>query len=371
MNKYINFVNEFHEWNALSLEFIDNQLAKHLKENEENQTEIEIILDFLYLNQETEISKIGYKTILEKTEKWYKKLQAAPTQVRDNEMANIGYIKLEKIGKWLTCDSLYNWYVHIKKLNTVKDSVWRIYKGMWLFNFIDVCDINDDGKFRLYDDIKWVVAYEKLTYVSEDRDSKNNVSSWDFSRNASSGNQTNNILSWDFARNASSGYDTQNASSGNEIQNASSGNFTNNALSGDFARNASSGEWTQNASLGKYTQNASSWDYTKNASSGEGTYNASSGQNTHNILSWDYTQNASSGKATRSEVNWKYWITADIGIGSKSKWVIGTWIVLAEYKENFEWYRVPVVVKCGQIDGKILKENTWYTLKNWEFTETE
>ena len=37
-----------------------------MKENEENQDEIEIILDYLY-SEKPDISKIGYKTILEKT----------------------------------------------------------------------------------------------------------------------------------------------------------------------------------------------------------------------------------------------------------------------------------------------------------------
>jgi len=85
MNKYVQFVNEFHEWNKLGLEFINNQLKKYLIENEENQTEVETILDFLYSNQKTDISKIGYKTILEKTEKWHKKLQAVSTKNNEKE----------------------------------------------------------------------------------------------------------------------------------------------------------------------------------------------------------------------------------------------------------------------------------------------
>ena len=88
-----------------------------------------------------------------------------------------------------------------------------------------------------------------------------------------------------------------------------------------------------------------------------------------NASSWYYAKNASSWDWTQTEVTGKYSITADIGKDSKSKWIIGTWIVLAEYYKNSEWYWYPKNVKCGQIDGTILKENTWYTLKNGEFTE--
>ena len=290
MQKYIQFVQEFHENNALWLSFIENQLNKHLKENPENQTEIETILDFLYSNQKTDISKIGYKTILEKTEKWHKKLQSVSSKdnekewvdyetvldfkdgfkfvkliskscykregknmshcvasyfgrnttiyslrdaknlphctiedgqqvkwkwngkidpkyidyvvkflefkwmiVGENEMKNLGYIKLEKIAPWLTCDSLYNGYVHTDKLDTIKDSEWRQYKWMGLFEVKDVCDIDDDGKFRLFEDIKWVVAYEKLTCSkTESRHYTRNASSGDYTRNASSGDYTRN-----------------------------------------------------------------------------------------------------------------------------------------------------------------------------------
>lgn len=48
MKKYIQYVEQFHENKKNEIDFINNQLAKHLVDNEENQTEIEHILDFLY-----------------------------------------------------------------------------------------------------------------------------------------------------------------------------------------------------------------------------------------------------------------------------------------------------------------------------------
>ena len=83
MNKYIQFVNEFHEWNKAEIDFLNKQLVKHLLTNQENQTEIETILDFLFANKDKDLSKCWYKTILEKTEKWHKKLQSL--SITDNE----------------------------------------------------------------------------------------------------------------------------------------------------------------------------------------------------------------------------------------------------------------------------------------------
>jgi hypothetical protein len=56
--KYYQYIKEFHNNNQVEIDFIDNQLSKHLKDNQENQTEIETILDYLYSNPKVDISKI-------------------------------------------------------------------------------------------------------------------------------------------------------------------------------------------------------------------------------------------------------------------------------------------------------------------------
>ena len=64
-------------------------------------------------------------------------------------------------------------------------------------------------------------------------------------------------------------------------------------------------------------------------------------------------------------------VGAAIGYNSVVKGEIGNWIVLAEWKrrDNGKWY--PVCVKAGIIDGKNLKADTWYTLREGEFVEAE
>jgi len=84
MNNYITYIQEFHNSNPVELEFVKNHLQKHLKDHEENQTEIETILDYLFANP-IDISKIGYSTLLEKTEKWHKKLQSVAIKDKEEE----------------------------------------------------------------------------------------------------------------------------------------------------------------------------------------------------------------------------------------------------------------------------------------------
>ena len=49
----------------------------------------------------------------------------------------------------------------------------------------------------------------------------------------------------------------------------------------------------------------------------------------------------------------------------------GSWIALAEWGTDKKGLYVPVCVKAGKIDGKKLKENTWYILKDKKFRETK
>ena len=56
------------------------------------------------------------------------------------------------------------------------------------------------------------------------------------------------------------------------------------------------------------------------------------------------------------------------GINSKIKGKVGNWITLAEWKYNSGEY-IPVCVKSAQIDGKRLKEDTYYKLEDGEFKE--
>ena len=88
MQYYLDYINRLHDWKQIEIDFINNQLKKHLIDNQENQTEVEEILDFLYSN-DIDISKIGYKTILEKTQKWHKKL--AKLEVVDEEVEWVDY----------------------------------------------------------------------------------------------------------------------------------------------------------------------------------------------------------------------------------------------------------------------------------------
>ena len=124
---------------------------------------------------------------------------------------------------------------------------------------------------------------------------------------------------------------------------------------------ASSGDSAKVASSGYSAQVASSGDSAKVASSGDSAKVASSG---------DYAKVASSGYSAQHDIKGKNSVCFDCGIGGIIKGIKGTYIALCEwYKDNDKWKIKGTVT--AQIDGKVLKENTFYGLYNGKITEID
>ena len=176
---------------------------------------------------------------------------------------------------------------------------------------------------------------------------------------ASSGNYSTQASSGDYSKQASSGYDSKQASSGDYSKQASSGNYSTQASSGNYSTQVSSGNYSKQASSGYDSKQASSGNYSKQASSGNYSTQASSG---------NYSKQVSSGNYSKSECTGEKSVIASIGVFSIAKAKIGSWITLAEYKDVDDHYEVDFV-KTEYVDGKNIKEDTFYTLCNHEFKE--
>ena len=105
------------------------------------------------------------------------------------------------------------------------------------------------------------------------------------------------------------------------------------------------------------------------ATSGYSSPAATSGDYSHAATSGDYSHAATSGYSSPAATSGNESIAAAIGRNSKAKSTIGNWIVLAEYGAWNGKYCPVICVKCGKIDGEVLKPDVWYRLKNGEFEE--
>ena len=169
-----------------------------------------------------------------------------------------------------------------------------------------------------------------------------------------------NASSGYYSQHASSGDNSQHASSGDNSQHASSGYNSKHASSGDYSQHASSGDNSKHASSGYNSQHASSGDNSQHASSGNNSKHASSGNNSKHASSGNNSKHASSGYNSKHEANGENNVVAAIGAGSQIKGKIGTWITLAEYGKDGKC----ICVKSARIDGKRIKADIFYVLKN-------
>ena len=104
-------------------------------------------------------------------------------------------------------------------------------------------------------------------------------------------------------------------------------------------------------------------DYAQIGSSGYGAKIGSSG---------DVAQIGSSGNYAKIDISGNDSVGAAVGIGSVIKGAVGNWITLAEWVyDNDKQRYIPVCVKSAQIDGEIIKADTWYKLSGGEFIEVD
>ena len=111
------------------------------------------------------------------------------------------------------------------------------------------------------------------------------------------------------------------------------------------------------------------WERCKAKEKDNGYYSqlASSGDSSKLASSGDSSQLASSGYYSQLEMQGEKSVGANIGINGIIKGKKGCWITLAEYGDNNEIK----FVASAKIDGKKIKENTWYKLKNKKFVEVK
>ena len=123
-------------------------------------------------------------------------------------------------------------------------------------------------------------------------------------------------------------------------------------------KNKASGNWSTGAASGNWSTGAASGDWSTGAASGNCSTGAASG---------NWSTGAASGDYCRAEAFGKDSIAVANGAHSKARGAMGCYLVLTEYDDDGHM----ICAKMAKVDGAVIKENTWYTLKNGEFVEVK
>ena len=127
---------------------------------------------------------------------------------------------------------------------------------------------------------------------------------------------------------------------------------------GDYGASSATGDYGASSATGYKGASSATGDY--GASSATGNCGASSATG--------YKGASSAGDKESIAVAWGY--------KSKAKGVLGSYLVFADWEgnedkhyEQSEWTLKGA--KMVQVDGEIIKEDTWYTMQNGEIVEVE
>lgn len=81
--------------------------------------------------------------------------------------------------------------------------------------------------------------------------------------------------------------------------------------------------------------------------------------------SGNYSTAAATGAYCSAKADGKDSISVVNGACGKACGALGCYLVLTEYDDDGNM----LLAKMAKVDGAVIKENTWYTLKNGEFVE--
>jgi hypothetical protein len=104
------------------------------------------------------------------------------------------------------------------------------------------------------------------------------------------------------------------------------------------------------------------------ATTGYYAHSATTGYYAHSATTGNYAHSATTGNSAHSATTGKDSISCGLGVNNIAKASIGSWIVLAEYKDDSREIRW---VKSAKIDGKKLLPDTFYSLENGKFVKSD
>ena len=122
----------------------------------------------------------------------------------------------------------------------------------------------------------------------------------------------------------------------------------------------------ENNSTGYMSANSATGDRSANSATGDGSANSATGDGSANSATGYRSANVSTGSNCINESNGEAGISVCWGSDSKAKGEIGNYLVLSEWKGG-----ILINAKMRKVDGKHIKANTFYMLKDGKFVEVE
>ena len=156
----------------------------------------------------------------------------------------------------------------------------------------------------------------------------------------------------DFSKTTSTNTGDYSASTNTGYRSASTntGNYSASTNTGDYSASTNTGDYSASTNTGDYSASTNTGDYSVSTNTG------------------DYSASTNTGNYSASTVDGKDSFAIATGIRGKAKGKLGCYIAVAEWVETFDGWKLRNF-KAHKVDGKTIKEDTYYMLKDGKFVE--
>ncbi len=139
---------------------------------------------------------------------------------------------------------------------------------------------------------------------------------------------------------------------------------------GDYSAATNTGNRSAATNTGYQSAATNTGDYSAATNTGNRSAATNTGNRSAATNTGDYSAATNTGYQSAASVEGKQSIACGLGIENKAKGALGCWLVLAEWADAGNEWRLKTV-KSVLVDGEIIKADTWYKLTTGEFVEAE
>ena len=140
---------------------------------------------------------------------------------------------------------------------------------------------------------------------------------------------------------------------------------------GDYSAASNTGYGSAATNTGNYSAASNTGNYSAATNTGDRSAASNTGNYSAATNTGDRSAASNTGNCSAASNTGKNGIAVAWGRDSKAKGALGCYIVLAEYGE-WNGAEYPLVnAKMHKVDGKTIKPDTWYKLKNGEFVKVK
>ena len=150
---------------------------------------------------------------------------------------------------------------------------------------------------------------------------------------------------------------------------SNTGNYSVASNTGNYSVASNTGYKSVASNTGNYSV-ASNTGY-KSVASNTGNYSVASNTGNKSVASntGDYSVASNTGDNSVASNLGQKSISSCLGVRGQASGKKGTWLVVAEWIQDEDWNWEVKEVKTVKVDGKKIKEDTYYTLEHGEFVE--